>query len=60
MFGIMNINTGRVWPSRGLWYKDTINQYVYRIDSSNVVAVPVDYVNSRIIKLDDNEEGYII
>jgi hypothetical protein len=51
MFGIMNLKTGKCWASQGLWYRDDLDQYLYRISNSDVIAVPIDYVNTHIVRL---------
>lgn len=54
----MNLKTGKCWASQGLWYKDTIHQYTYRAVNIDTVAVPKDYINTKIIKLQEDSDFY--
>jgi len=58
MFGIMNQTTGRCWPSRGLWYQEDLQQYLYQSVNIDVVAVPLAYVNTKIIKKQGESDFY--
>lgn len=58
MFGIMSLKTGKCWPSQGLWYKDTISQYIYRSVNIDAVAVPKDYINIAIVRLPKDLDFY--
>lgn len=60
MFGLMDLKTGKCWPSQGLWYRDNVHQYTYRAINMDIVAVPKDYINTRIVKLPDNSDYYEI
>lgn len=55
MFGIMNLDTGKCWPSQGLWYRDNIEQYICRAININTIAVPKHYINTRIVKIQSEE-----
>jgi len=58
MFGIMNQKTGKCWQSQGLWYKDDLQQYLYQSVNMDIVAVPLAYVNTRIIKKQGESDFY--
>ncbi len=58
VFGIMEQSTGKCWPSIGLWYRDDLNQYLYRAVNIDRIAVPKDYINVRIIRLQEDESNY--
>jgi hypothetical protein len=45
MFGLMNLDTGKCWSSKGIWFIEDIEKYTYRIDTARIVAVPKDYIN---------------
>ena len=58
MFGIMNINTGKCWPSQGMWYKETLDQFTFQAKNHPHIAVPKDYINCRILKLQEDVGFY--